>query len=71
MTERTAFHRWDRALDWAALVPSALLLFAFIRDYRDGGSVGWPLTAALVFLASLWPVYRGMSRRRSGARRES
>ncbi|MET9879898.1 hypothetical protein ABZZ36_35600 [Actinacidiphila glaucinigra] len=71
MTERTAFHRWDRALDWAALLPAGLLLIVGLREYRDGGSVGWPLTAALVFLASLWPVYRGMSRRRSGARRES
>ncbi|MEU1541107.1 hypothetical protein ABZ461_23910 [Actinacidiphila glaucinigra] len=71
MSGQTTFQRWDRALDWAGLVPSALLLLAFIRDYRHGGSFGWPLAGALVFLASLWPVYRGMSRRRRGAGRAS
>ncbi|MFG2301877.1 hypothetical protein [Actinacidiphila glaucinigra] len=69
MSGQTAFQRLDRALDWAGLVPSALLLLAFIRDYRHGGSLGWPLAGALVVLASLWQVYRGASRRRRGAGR--
>lgn len=62
--------RTDRG-DWAGLATSALLLLAFIREYRDGGSFGWPLTGAFLVLVSLWPVYRGVSRRRRGAGRAS
>lgn len=71
MTERTAFRRWDRALDWAGSVPAGLLLLSGLREYRAGGSAGWALATALVFLSSLWPLYRGVSRRRSGAGTES
>ncbi|URM89474.1 hypothetical protein LUW75_05085 [Streptomyces sp. MRC013] len=52
-----------RTLDWAGLVPSGLLLATGIRDYRDGGSVGWPIGGALLVLISLWVVYRGRARR--------
>ncbi|MFF3929256.1 hypothetical protein [Streptomyces hirsutus] len=57
----------SRALDWAGLIPPSLLLAIGIRDYRDGGSVGWPIAGALLVLISIWVVYRGMSRRRGTA----
>jgi hypothetical protein len=53
----------SRALDWAGLIPSALLLATGINDYRDGGSVGWPIGGALLVLVSLWRVCRGSARR--------
>jgi hypothetical protein len=62
--------RLSRALDWAGLPLSALLLAIGIRDYRAGGSVGWPIGGALLVLVSLWVVYRGMPRR-SGKTTES
>ncbi|WP_220278159.1 hypothetical protein [Streptomyces himalayensis] len=60
----------SRALDWAGLPLSALLLAIGIRDYRDGGSVGWPIGGALLVLVSLWVIYHGMPRR-SGKATES
>lgn len=54
--------RLSRVLDWAGLPLSALLLAIGIRDYRDGGSVGWPIVGALLVLVSLWVVCRGMPR---------
>ncbi|MET8326957.1 hypothetical protein [Streptomyces sp. NPDC005181] len=62
MTDSTAT-RLSRALDWAGLIPSALLLAGGIRDYRDDGSVGWPISGALLVLVSLWVIYRGSPRR--------
>jgi hypothetical protein len=56
--------RLNRALDWAGLPLSALILADGIRDYRDGGSVGWPIGGAALVLVSLWVTYRGMRRRR-------
>jgi hypothetical protein len=56
--------RLNRALDWAGLPLSALLLTIGIRDYRDGGSVGWPIGGAVLVLVTLWVIYRGMPRRR-------
>lgn len=63
MAESSSVARLSRALDWAGLIPSGLLLVAGIRDYRDGGSVGWPIGGALLVLISVWVVYRGMARR--------
>lgn len=60
----------SRALDWAGLPMSALLLAIGISDYRAGGSVGWPIGGALLLLVSLWVIYRGMPRR-SGKTTES
>ncbi|MDX2705843.1 hypothetical protein OG937_37330 [Streptomyces sp. NBC_00510] len=69
MIDQTALRRWGRAIDWAGLIPSGLLLFTGVREYRDGGSIGWPVAGALLVLASCWTVYRGMSRRRGEAGR--
>lgn len=49
----------SRVLDWAGLIPSALLLAGGIRDYRSGGSMGWPIGGGLLVLVSLWVIYRG------------
>ena len=57
------FARLNRVLDWAGLIPATLLLWIGIRDYRDGGSVGWPIGGAFLVLLSLWVIYRGMARR--------
>ncbi|OWA24012.1 hypothetical protein B9W61_19035 [Streptomyces sp. CS057] len=56
----------NRALDWAGLPLSVLLLVIGVRDYRDGGSVGWPICGAVLVLVSLWVIYRGMRRRGAG-----
>ncbi|MCQ0023506.1 hypothetical protein M4914_11465 [Streptomyces somaliensis DSM 40738] len=63
MSESSRATGASRILDWAGLVPSGLLLATGIRDYRDGGSVGWPIGGALLVLVSLWVVCRGMARR--------
>ncbi|MFD9368353.1 hypothetical protein ACFWA6_11685 [Streptomyces sp. NPDC060020] len=63
MIESARVTRWSRALDWAGLIPSTLLLVNGIGQYRDGGSVGWPIGGALLVLVSLWVVYRGTARR--------
>ncbi|GGT28746.1 hypothetical protein GCM10010271_36050 [Streptomyces kurssanovii] len=63
MNESSIATRLSRALDWAGLIPAALLLAIGIRDYRDGGSVAWPIGGALLVLVSLWVIYRGMARR--------
>lgn len=55
--------RLSRALDWAGLPLSILLLSVGIRDYRDGASVGWPIGGTVLVLVSLWVIYRGMHRR--------
>lgn len=65
VNESSTATRLSRALDWAGLIPSALLLAGGIRDYRDGGSVGWPVGGAALVLVSLWVIHRG-SPRRSG-----
>ncbi|MFE9928136.1 hypothetical protein [Streptomyces sp. NPDC005533] len=65
MIESARVTRWSRALDWAGLVPSGLLLVSGVRQYRDGGSVGWLIGGVLLVLVSLWVVYRGMGRRRA------
>ncbi|MER6316655.1 hypothetical protein ABT237_23260 [Streptomyces sp. NPDC001581] len=54
----------SRALDWAGLLPSSLMLVVGIGQYRDGGSVGWPIGGALLVLASVWVVYRGLPHRK-------
>lgn len=56
----------SRALDWAGLIPSSLLFWIGIRDYRDGASIAWPIGGALLVLISLWVVYRGLPHRRVG-----
>lgn len=61
--ESSRFSRLSRVLDWAGLIPSTFLLVIGIRDYRDGGSVGWPICGAVLVLVSLWVIYRGMARR--------
>lgn len=58
--------RLNRALDWAGLPLSVLLLAIGVRDYRDGASVGWPIGGAVLVLVSLWVIYRGMHRRGAG-----
>lgn len=63
MNETSIPGRLNRALDWAGLPLSAVLLAIGIRNYRDGGSVGWPIGGAVLVLLSLWVVYRGMPRR--------
>lgn len=70
MNEPSLPARLNRALDWAGLPLSALLLAIGIRDYRDRGSVGWPIGGAVLVLVSLWVIYRGMPRR-SGKTTES
>jgi hypothetical protein len=52
-------------------IPSALLFVIGIRQYRDGGSVGWPIGGALMLLVSFWVIYRGMARRRDNKGTES
>ncbi|MDG9682900.1 hypothetical protein QC334_09120 [Streptomyces sp. DH18] len=63
MKQPSAFDRFDRALDWAGLPLSVLLLAIGIREYRDGASLGWPVGGAVLVLVSLWVIYRGMDRR--------
>ncbi|QYA95285.1 hypothetical protein KZO11_17300 [Streptomyces anulatus] len=63
MKQPSTFDRFDRALDWAGLPLSVLLLAIGIREYRDGGSLGWPIVGAVLVLVSLWVIYRGMDRR--------
>ncbi|MET4641509.1 hypothetical protein ABID95_001230 [Streptomyces atratus] len=65
MNESPTDTKLSRVLDWAGLIPSALLLAGGIRDYRSGGSMGWPIGGGLLVLVSLWVIYRG-SPRRSG-----
>lgn len=48
----------DVVLDWWGLAISALLLAGGISDYRDGGSLAWPIAGAVLVLVSLWVVYR-------------
>jgi hypothetical protein len=64
VNESSIATRLSRALDWAGLIPAALVLAIGIRDYRDGGSVGWVIGGALLALLSIWVVHRGMTRRR-------
>ncbi|WP_055531539.1 hypothetical protein [Streptomyces graminilatus] len=64
MNESSTFARLSRGLDWAGLLPATIVLGVGIRDYRDGGSVGWPIGGALILLGGLWAIYRG--RRRQG-----
>ncbi|MFC8624746.1 hypothetical protein HFP69_19265 [Streptomyces sp. ARC12] len=59
----STFDRFDRALDWAGLPLSVLLLAIGIREYRDGASLSWPVGGAVLVLVSLWVIYRGMDRR--------
>ncbi|MFJ9640075.1 hypothetical protein [Streptomyces sp. NPDC101178] len=54
----------SRALDWVGLIPPSLLLATGIRDYRDGGSVAWPVGAGILLVVSLWVVCRGLPHRR-------
>ncbi len=55
--------RLSRAMDWAGLIPSTLMLAAGIREYRDSGSLGWLTGGVLLVLVSLWVVCRGTARR--------
>ncbi|MEV5259330.1 hypothetical protein [Streptomyces anulatus] len=66
MNQSSIPDRLNRALDWAGLPLSVLLLVIGVRDYRDGGSVGWPIGGAVLVLVSLWVIYRGMHRRSAG-----
>lgn len=66
MNQPSVPDRLNRALDWAGLPLSVLLLVIGVRDYRDGGSVGWPIGGAVLVLGSLWVIYRGMRRRSAG-----
>lgn len=54
----------NRALDWVGPIPAGLLLWNGISQYREGGSVGWPIAGALLVLVSLWPIYRGLRARK-------
>lgn len=54
----------SRVLDRVGLIPPSLLLATGIRDYRDGGSMAWPIGAAFLLVVSLWVVYRGLPQRR-------
>ncbi|GAB2929769.1 hypothetical protein GCM10027028_31210 [Streptomyces sundarbansensis] len=70
MSQPSIPDRLNRALDWAGLPLSVLLLTMGVSDYRDGASVGWPIGGAVLVLVSLWVVYRGR-RRRSAKTTES
>ncbi|MCZ7460496.1 hypothetical protein [Streptomyces sp. WMMC940] len=58
--------RLSRALDWAGLVPSGLLLTAGIGEYQENGSVLWPAGGVLLVLVSVWVVWRGRARGKGG-----
>ncbi len=64
MNEPSVPARLSRALDWAGLPLSVVLFVGGIREYRDGGSVGWPVGGAVLVLVSLWVIYRGLPHRR-------
>lgn len=63
VNQPSVFERFDRALDWVGLSVSVLILATGVLEYRDGGSLGWPVGGAVLVLVSLWVIYRGMGRR--------
>ncbi|MEU7731982.1 hypothetical protein AB0B51_02455 [Streptomyces griseus] len=63
MNQPSVFERFDRALDWVGLSVSVLILATGVLEYRDEGSLGWPVGGAVLVLVSLWVIYRGMGRR--------
>ncbi|MEU1618682.1 hypothetical protein ABZ479_15455 [Streptomyces sp. NPDC005722] len=69
--QHAMLRKLGRVIDWAGLIPAGLLLFVGIRDYRDGGSIGWLLLGASLVLVSVWTIYRGMSRGGGGKATES
>ncbi|ROV70384.1 hypothetical protein D3105_00570 [Streptomyces globisporus] len=66
MTKTSTSSRISRALDWAGLIPSSMLFWIGITDYREGASIAWPTGGAVLVLISLWVVYRGLPHRREG-----
>ncbi|MGW2937877.1 hypothetical protein ACWDA7_40100 [Streptomyces sp. NPDC001156] len=56
--------RAEILLDLMGLAVGAMLLADGIATYREGGSVGWPITGSALFLISLWVACRRFVRRR-------
>lgn len=66
MNETSTSSKISRVLDWAGLIPSSMLFWLGIRDYREGASIAWAIGGAILVLVSLWVVYRGLPHRREG-----
>ncbi|WP_405607327.1 hypothetical protein [Streptomyces sp. NBC_00076] len=54
----------DVFLDLMGVAVGAMLLMAGIGTYRDGGSLGWPIAGAVLFLINVWVAGRRFARRR-------
>ncbi|MEV6023021.1 hypothetical protein [Streptomyces sp. NPDC052036] len=61
----------DLVVDLLGVALGVALLMVGIHTYRAGGSVGWPLLGAAVFLCDLWVAGRRFARRIRAARPRS
>ncbi|MFJ5535402.1 hypothetical protein [Streptomyces sp. NPDC093261] len=61
----------DLFLDLMGVAVGAALLLVGIHTYREGGSAGWPIAGAALFLANLWMAWRRVARRIRAARPRS